>query len=71
MATGDELPENSDDPSSWTTFVAPTIEELNERLPRFEFQQLLGQGGMGAVYKVREKKPDRIVALKLFYDALT
>jgi eukaryotic-like serine/threonine-protein kinase len=33
--------------------------------PKFEILQMLGQGGMGAVYKARHKVMDRIVALKI------
>lgn len=46
-------------------FVAPTPQELNEILDQFEVVELLGQGGMGAVYKARQPRLDRFVAIKL------
>lgn len=46
-------------------FVPPTIQELGARFSQLEVLELLGQGGMGAVYKVRQRMLDRMVALKI------
>ncbi len=46
-------------------FVPPSPEELAARLPNLEVLELLGQGGMGIVYKGRQPFLDRHVAIKL------
>ncbi len=46
-------------------FVAPSPEELSARFPQFDIIELVGQGGMGAVYKARQPTLDRFVALKI------
>ncbi|HEX9047023.1 MAG TPA: serine/threonine-protein kinase, partial [Verrucomicrobiae bacterium] len=46
-------------------FVPPTVSELARLLPQFEIISLIGQGGMGAVYKARQPALDRLVALKI------
>ncbi len=46
-------------------FTPPSPAELNAQLPNLEVTELLGQGGMGVVYKGRQPFLDRQVAIKL------
>ena len=45
--------------------VAPTLPEGFELSHRYRVIRLLGRGGMGAVYQVRDLELDRDVALKI------
>jgi serine/threonine protein kinase len=46
-------------------WVPPPVDVLSAAFPNLDILELVGNGGMGAVYKVRQQTLDRIVALKI------
>lgn len=48
-----------------TAFEPPSVAEVARLFPHLEVSELIGKGGMGAVYKARQPALGRFVALKL------
>ncbi|MBL9133629.1 MAG: protein kinase, partial [Verrucomicrobiaceae bacterium] len=53
---------NADKPKQWHP---PRPEELQEMLPGYKIDKLVGRGGMGAVYRGVQTTLDRKVAIKI------
>jgi serine/threonine protein kinase len=51
--------------SDSTDWQPPSVEQIAVLFPQWEVRRMLGRGGMGMVYEMRQPELDRLVAVKL------